>query len=65
MALTWSQPDEVAWALIDAYPHTDPLALNFVDLHRMVVGLDGFSDDPDQASETILEAVVTLSLIHI
>ncbi len=58
MALTWKQPDEVAWALIDAYPDTDPLELNFVDLHRMVVDLDGFTDDPDEASEIILEAIV-------
>ena len=58
MALTWKQPDEVAWALIDAYPATDPLELNFVDLHRMVVDLDDFSDDADEASEIILEAIV-------
>ena len=58
MTLTWNQPDEVAWALIDAYPDTDPLELNFVDLHRMVVDLDGFTDDPGAASEIILEAIV-------
>ena len=58
MALIWKQPDEVAWALIDAYPATDPLELNFIDLHRMVVDLDEFTDDPDEASEIILEAIV-------
>ena len=58
MALTWKQTDEVAWALIDAHPDIDPLELNFVDLHRLVVELEGFTDDPDAASETILEAIV-------
>jgi FeS assembly protein IscX len=58
VALTWKQPDEVAWALIDAHPDIDPLELNFVDLHLMVVELDGFTDGPDEASETLLEAIV-------
>ena len=58
MALTWNEPNEIAWALIEAYPDADPLDLNFVDLHRMILGLDDFADDPDGASETILEAVV-------
>ncbi len=53
-----TSPSEIAWALIDAYPEADPLDLNFVDLHRMIVELDDFDDDPEEASETILEAVV-------
>jgi FeS assembly protein IscX len=58
VALTWSEPSEIAWALIDAYPDQDPLDLNFVDLHHMVVGLDDFADDPEAASEPVLESVV-------
>lgn len=58
MGLTWGEPGEIAWALADAYPEADPLDLNFVDLHRMIVSLPGFGDDPDAASESILEAVV-------
>lgn len=58
MALTWSVPDEIAWALIDRHPDTDPLDLNFVDLHRMILALPEFDDDPNEASETKLEAVV-------
>jgi FeS assembly protein IscX len=58
VALTWSEPSEIAWALIDAYPDEDPLDLNFVDLHHMIVGLDDFADDPEAASEPILESVV-------
>jgi FeS assembly protein IscX len=58
MGLTWMQPGEIAWALIDEYPDTDPLDLNFVELHRMIVALVDFADAPDEASETRLEAVV-------
>ena len=37
MGLTWQEPADIAWALIDAHPGVDPLDLNFVDLHRMIV----------------------------
>jgi FeS assembly protein IscX len=58
MGLQWSEPNEIAWALIDAHPDTDPLDLNFVDLHRMIVELPEFEGDPDDTSETKLEAIV-------
>jgi FeS assembly protein IscX len=58
MALTWDDPDDIAYELTRAFPDTDPLDLNFVDLHEMVVDLPGFEDDPDAASETKLEAIV-------
>jgi FeS assembly protein IscX len=56
--LSWRDPTEVAWALLDAYPEVDPLDLNFVDLHRMIVELPGFDDDPEASTETVLEAIV-------
>ncbi len=58
MGLTWDQPSDVAWALGDEYPDVDPLDLNFVELHRMIVELPGFDDDPDAANEAKLEAIV-------
>jgi FeS assembly protein IscX len=58
MGLTWTEPGDIAWALIEAYPAADPLDLNFVDLHRMILSLPDFDDDPDEASEARLEAVV-------
>ena len=58
MGLTWTEPGEIAWALSDAHPDTDPLDLNFVALHRMILALPDFDDDPDEASEIKLEAVV-------
>ena len=32
--LTWDDPDDIAFELMDANPDVDPLDLNFVDLHR-------------------------------
>ena len=46
MGLTWTEPGEIAWALIDAHPDTDPLDLNFVDLHGMIVALPGLRRRP-------------------
>ena len=58
MGLTWTEPGEIAWALIESHPDTDPLDLNVVDLHRLILALPDFDDDPDEATETRLEAVV-------
>jgi FeS assembly protein IscX len=58
MGLTWTAPGDIAWALMDAHPDTDPLDLNFIDLNDMILALPGFDDDPDEANETRLEAVV-------
>jgi len=58
MSLRWDDPTEIAYALIEEHPEADPLDLNFVDLHAMIVALPGFDDDPEAAGETKLEAVV-------
>jgi FeS assembly protein IscX len=58
MALSWDDPDDIALELARAYPDTDPLDLNFVDLHAMVLDLSAFDDDPEAASEAKLEAIV-------
>ena len=58
MGLAWTDQVDIAWALIEAYPAADPLDLNFVDLHRMILSLPGFDGDPDEADETRLEAIV-------
>jgi FeS assembly protein IscX len=58
VALTWDDPEDIAFELMDANPDVDPLDLNFVDLHQMVVDLPEFEDDPDAANESKLEAIV-------
>jgi len=55
--MTWHDTEDIALALMERFPGTDPLTVRFTDLHRWVIGLDGFDDDPGASSEGILEAI--------
>ncbi len=55
--LTWRDADEIAYALIDKYPDQDPLRLSFPKLHKMVIELEEFGDDPAKSNEAIMEAI--------
>jgi len=53
----WTDSQAIAIALADAHPDVDPRRVNFVDLRNLVVGLEGFADDPKRSGEKILEAI--------
>jgi FeS assembly protein IscX len=55
--LHWTDSREVAQALIEAHPDTDPKFVRFTDLHRWVTELPDFADDPNRSNEKILEAI--------
>ena len=55
--LTWKDSDDIAYALIDKHPDQDPLKLSFPKLHKLVIELEDFKDDPDKSSEAVLEAI--------
>ncbi len=57
MELRWSDIADIVIELEESYPDLDPLQLNFVDLQRMVIGLEGFTDDPERGGEKVLEAI--------
>jgi FeS assembly protein IscX len=57
MAMTWTDAEEIAIALFEKYPDTDPLTVRFTDLHKWVVALPGFSGDPKASNEGLLEAI--------
>ncbi len=57
MKLTWRDAEEIAFALIESHPDLDPLTLRFTDLHKMVVQLADFEDDPKGSNEGILEGI--------
>ena len=57
MGLTWKDAEEIAIALSERFPDTDPLTVRFTDLHRQVMELPGFSDDPKASNEGLLEAI--------
>jgi len=55
--LQWTDVHEIAYALCEARPDTDPLAVRFTDLHQWVIELPGFAGDPKRSNEKILEAI--------
>jgi FeS assembly protein IscX len=60
--LTWDKPEDVAIALQEAHPDTDPLTVRFTDLFKWVTTLPNFADDPLKSNESKLEAIQMLWL---
>ena len=57
MSLSWKDAEEIAIALSERYPDTDPLTVRFTDLHKWVIALEDFDDEPKASNEGILEAI--------
>jgi len=55
--MTWRDAEDLGIALAERFPETDPLTVRFTDLHRWVVELPGFTDDPKGSNEKLLEAI--------
>ena len=55
--MKWTDTQEIAIALCEKFPDQDPKTLRFTDLHRWVMELPGFDDDPNRSGEKILEAI--------
>ena len=48
--MTWKDAEDIALALMDAHPDVDPLSVRFTDLHKWVVALPAFADEPSGSS---------------
>ena len=55
--MTWKDAEDIALELLERHPDVDPLTVRFTELHRWVVELPGFADDPKASNEGILEAI--------
>jgi len=55
--LHWDDADDIGYQLAEKYPALDPLTVRFTDLHRYVIELPGFVDDPKASNEGKLEAI--------
>jgi FeS assembly protein IscX len=55
--MKWTDTQDIAIALVEKFPDTDPKAVRFTDLYQWVLELPGFSDDPKRCGEKILEAI--------
>ena len=54
---TWNNADDIGILLSERHPEINPLELRFTDLHRYVLELPEFKDDPKNSNESKLEAI--------
>lgn len=57
MELRWTDVNAIAIALEEAHPEADVVNLRFTDLHKWVLALEDFKDEPGRSNEKILEAI--------
>ena len=55
--MKWSDAEDIAIALMESHPDTDPLKVRFTDLRQWVLALEDFDDDPKASNEGVLEAI--------
>lgn len=55
--MKWTDVREIAILLSEKHADIDPKTIRFVDLHNLVVDLDGFDDDHHRGGEKVLEAI--------
>lgn len=55
--LTWLDAEDIGLSLYESQPETDPLSVRFTDLHKAVLALPDFADDPAKSNEGKLEAI--------
>jgi FeS assembly protein IscX len=55
--LTWSNLDDIAFALYEKFPELDPTNIRFTDLHKWITELEDFDDDPAKSNEAKLEHI--------
>lgn len=55
--LTWSNLENIAFALTEKFPDLDPTFVRFTDLHQWITELEDFDDDPKKSNEAKLEAI--------
>jgi FeS assembly protein IscX len=55
--LRWTDVQDIAIELEEHHPEADNVNLRFTDLHRWVLELPDFADEPAKSNEKILEAI--------
>ncbi len=55
--MKWMDSEEIALALFEKFPGTDPLTVRFTDLREWILHLPGFDDAPAASNEGRLEAI--------
>ncbi|HEU5021246.1 MAG TPA: Fe-S cluster assembly protein IscX [Bryobacteraceae bacterium] len=55
--LTWDQIEDIAYELYELQPDVDPLTVRYTDMHKWIIELPDFADDPAKSTEGKLEAI--------
>jgi FeS assembly protein IscX len=55
--LHWDDAEDIGIELYERHPAMDPMTVRFTELHRLVVELKNFDDDPKSSNEGKLEAI--------
>lgn len=55
--MKWTDVRDIAIELLEKHPELDPKTLRFVELHNLIVDLNGFDDDHQRGGEKVLEAI--------
>jgi FeS assembly protein IscX len=55
--LRWTDVRDIAIELEETHPDVDNVNLRFTDLHKWVLELPDFADEPARSNEKILEAI--------
>ncbi len=57
MKLKWTDSTDIAILLEEKFPDKDNINLRFTDLHKWILDLEEFEDNPESSNEKILEAI--------
>jgi FeS assembly protein IscX len=57
MKLKWSDTIDIAILLEEKHSDKDNVNLRFTDLHKWILELEDFEDEPEASNEKILEAI--------
>jgi FeS assembly protein IscX len=60
--MKWQDIYDIVEKLEDKFPQENILQIRYTDLHKMIIELDGFNDDPNKSNEKTLEAIQMLWL---
>lgn len=55
--MKWTDSLEIAIALCESQPQTDPRTVRYTDMHAWICALEDFNDEPQASTERILEAI--------
>lgn len=56
--MKWTDSYDIAIELMEQYPDINPMQVRFTDLHKWIVELEEFDDEPKNSNEKILEAII-------